>query len=160
MSTEFKHLVSSSVQLQNRWGTITDQLADQIQSDFGVAVTKSQLAELECVRLAVLSGDTDLLATFDVEVQRIPAVRTAVKSQELISALSNVEDPAHKQSQEEWKKLSIQQRMSRARELDAAKPKAAAPAPLTGADRAKAIRDIQTLRGGARIAAARKAGLA
>jgi len=161
MSDSFRDIVANSPKLQANFHTLTDKIIAESKAEFGVVLEKNDLVDLHAVRVATLSGDERLGDTWRSElIATNIAVKKSVAARELGAALANVESPQHKKVQEDWDRLSIHQRMARARELDAAKPKQAAPAPLTGADRAKAIRDIQTLRGGARISAARKAGLA
>jgi len=161
MSDSFRDIVANSPKLQANFHTFTAKVIAEAKLEFGVNLEKNDLVGLHAVRVVTLSGDESLGDTWRQElIATNDVVKRSLKAQELGAALSNVESPQHKKVQEEWKKLSIQQRMSRARELDAAKPKAAAaPAPLTGAERAKAIRDMATLRGSERIALARKYGL-
>lgn len=160
MSTEYKDIISNSPELLARHHTITDRLAAKVREDFGVEISKEELSDLSSVRVTVLSGDETLLATFDAEIERHPGVTAAKKERALLQALSDKKDPAHDAAREAFDKLSPQAKITRARELDAAKPAAEKRPELTDAERKAALRDIKNLRGSAKIAAARKAGIA
>jgi len=160
MSENFKNIVASSPELQARWHAITDKMAGKVRADFGVNLTKEEMADMASVRLAVLSGDESLLSTFDTEIQRHPGVAKAAKERELVRILSDKDDPAHDHARTEWDSLSPHEKIRRAREIDAAKP---APKPrekLSVEEQAQALKDVSKLRGSARIAEARRRGVA
>jgi len=160
MPEDFKSIVATSPELQVRWHAMTDRLAAKVREDFGVEVSMEELAELASVRLAVLSGDEDLLATFDAEIQRHPGVAQAVQEREFVCILADKKNPAHDHAREEWNRLSPHEKMRRARQIESAKPKTAQPKALSVEERAAAIKDVSQLRGGARIAEARRRGVA
>ncbi|AZQ66827.1 hypothetical protein EF888_06540 [Silicimonas algicola] len=159
MSEEFRRIVATSPELQARWHTMTDRLAAKVREDFGVEVPKEELAQVLCVRLAVLSGDEDLLTTFDAEIQRHPGVAQAAKERELVRILADQKDPAHDHARNEWNRLSPHEKIRRARQIEAAQPKTAKPKILSVEEQAAAIKMVSQLRGGDRIAMARKLGL-
>ena len=161
MSDSFRDLVSENPKLQATFHTFTDKIIAETKAKFGVDIDKNTLAEMHAVKVATLSGDESLGDTWKQELLNSnQAVQNAVKAQELAVALKDANHKNHDQVQKDGRKLPIHTRMAEARNLDAAsnaKPKQKAE--LTDAERKKAIHEISTLRGGAKIAAARKYGL-
>lgn len=161
MSDSFRDLVSANPKLQAAFHSFTDKIAAEVQVKYGVAVDKSALAELTAVKVVTLSnGDESLGDTWEKElIHSNSEVQQAIKIKEFAAAFADEDHANNNDVQEAWNRLSIHQRMARAREMDRAKITPKPTVKLTEAERKKAIHEIKNLRGGAKIAAARAAGL-
>ena len=161
MDSNFRNLVSANPKLQAAFHSFTDKIAAEVQVKYGVAVDKSVLAELTAVKVVTLSnGDESLGDTWEKElIHSNSEVQQAIKIKELAAAFADEGHANHNDVHEDWNRLSIHQRMARAREMDRANGKPKQKVELTDAEKKQAIHEISTLRGGAKIAAARKYNL-
>lgn len=158
----FRAIVAQSPELQARWHTITDTLIAEAKAKFGVDLAKEDLADMTTVRLFTMTGEM-IGDPLEQMQQTIPALKQAAKVRELREAITREDHPNHTTAVEELTSKSPAERMRLAREGGATLPGAYGPddsaSELTPAEREAAIQRIAKLRGGAKIAEARRLGL-
>lgn len=154
---EFVAGLASHTSERARFEAYTDKLQKDALSDFGVHIEKAELANLPSVRLFVLTSE--VIGDVKEEMARdLESVRNAKKAKELADAVSNPEHSQHDAELARLNALPPHQRMSAARELQAAQP-AQEVRVMTAEERAKAIAEINRLPFHQRIQASRKVGL-
>ncbi|MBO6603683.1 MAG: hypothetical protein JJ949_10655 [Roseicyclus sp.] len=161
MSEDFKDIVSRNSNLQAAFHTFTDKIIAEAKAEWGVELSKSDLADLSAVKVVTLSGGNEELGdTWKQELtQTNEDVKRAIQIRELAEAFADEEHDLHDTVQEEWASLSIHQRMARARKMDAAKKKPEPKAKLTDAERKAAVEALKNVRGSEKIRRARELGL-
>lgn len=163
-SDTFRASVAASPELQARWHMISEALINEARSKWGVDLTKEDLADSDnsALRLFVLTGEKigDPLKTM---AQTLPSIKRAIESRELRDAITREDHTNHAAAMAEWDSLSPQAKMQKAREIEAAappKPKLEEPVEMTREEQVAALNRLSNLRGSARIAEARRLGLA
>ena len=159
----FRASVAASPVLQERWHAATEALIAEAKSRWGVDLTKEDLAESNnsALKLLVLTGERigDPLETM---AQNMPAIRRAKESRELRDAIEQEEHADHAAATEELYALNPIERIRAWRAAGGGQeetPKEQ-PSQMSAAERAAAIKRLETLRGSARISEARRLGLA
>ena len=153
----FKALVANSPDLLARWADYSDTLIAEAEGD-GITITKEDLATLSSVRIYAISGQT--VGDWKAEAyQNLPAFRAAQELRELQAALADERDNRHVQAVETISNLSPEERLRRGREMSVGKvPDTTAPS-YSASERASLVAQAERMRGGQKVAFARKHGL-
>lgn len=163
MHDEFKAQVAASAVLKNRFETIYNFIADDVETDTGVRPTPEDVIPMACVRTAVFADSDDWTAWRD-ESALIPAIAKAKERQRLQDALqADGDSPEARGITDRLASMGGAERLAWARANNVATPaKKQADARGEGQtvkERAALVRQAESMHGGARIGFARKHGL-
>lgn len=150
----FRRTIQSSPILRERWIQVTDKrIADA--ASVGVTIDREDCLRVDAIRAETISGDSEVgQAWLDQAQEVIPQFKESAERARLAEALAKKDADA----MAAVAKMSPTERMKFARAIPGQPEQR--PKELTSEEREAALREISTLRGSARLAAARKAGLA
>lgn len=163
MHDEFKAQVAASAVLKNRFDTIYNFIADDVETDTGVRPTPEDIIPMSCVRTAVFADSSDWTAWRD-ESALIPAIAKAKERQRLQDALqADGDSPEARGIAARLASMSGPEKLAWARANNVATP-AKKQAEARGENRTDSehrelVRQAELLSGGAKIAFARKHNL-
>lgn len=157
----FKAIVANNPPALERWNSFTET-AIQKAAQAGITITKEDLATLTSVRIFVLTGQES--GDWEEEAKvNLPAFKRSAEAAALRDQLANEEAAEHAEATAKLDAMTPEQRMRFAREngaaFDPALGKEKAAPQLNAAEKAAALARINKLRGGAKIAEARRLGL-
>jgi hypothetical protein len=156
----FKAIFANDPAALERWNAFTET-AIQKAAQAGISITKEDLATLTSARIFVLTGQESGDWQEEAKVN-LPAFRRAAESAQMRAAIADEEAAKHAAATAKLDAMTPEQRMRFARENGAAFDPAHGkeePKQLTPGEKQAALARINKLRGGAKIAEARRLGL-
>lgn len=158
--SQFNDLVAASDTLKARFATIADVVIREISAKHGVEVTRADVAALPCVQLATFANSNDHM-DWQKEAGALEAVKSAQDRKRLADALgAAADDPANILAVDMVNKMTPEQKIRFARANDLVTPKdGGAPEQTEIESKAALLKQAEMMRGGAKIAFARKHSL-
>lgn len=152
----YRRMIQSSQVLSERWVEVTNKRIAEAAA-IGVSIDRDDCLRVDAIRSEAISGDAEVgAAWFDQAQKVLPQFKEAAERARLMEALAKQDEEA----MEKVAKMNPSQRMAFARSTKAPESQEQRQSPLTTEQKAAALREVQHLRGAAKLAAARKAGLA
>lgn len=161
--SNFKDIVSASEVLKARFEQAATYVISAVQNEHGVEISRGDVAEMVSVKNSVLANDDTYQTDWKGDVEGHALVKQAAERKRLKEALERAGEDAEAQlAVDQLSKLTPEQKIAFARSNGLAGDGKIAPIQSKDGDadsKAELIRQCELLRGGMKIAFARKHGL-
>ncbi|WP_273283226.1 hypothetical protein [Pseudooceanicola atlanticus] len=149
----FRLLLKDSPDLKDRWDSLVTLYTAEAAA-LGVTVSASDLMTVNAIRLHCLTGDGTIGDWKQQASESIPAFREKAEAVRAGQILADTADERHDAVAAEFDRLSPQEKMRRAREMGQTLPGplGGERKPMTDEERAKALRDMDRLPPGMKLA--------
>ena len=156
-----KAMISESDVLKARWESVSNSILEEVRNDYGIEIDRGDLLHLSSVKLMVLANDDSQDWRHDLELNHA-AMKRVSEVNELRRALDSEDAVAQAQAQAALDGMKPEERMRLARQAGAkhaSRVGAIEAKEMTAERKAELIRENAKLRGGMKLAHARKWGL-